>query len=769
VLNSSVLSSRTLGLAPRLAVLVGLAGIPTTGRAQDAAAPPVVEPSIAVPAAAADPEAPPAPEPASPAPAEPASDEIQVMVVGTPIARTPGSAHVVRGKQLERQKYDDPTAVLTTVPGVYVRSEDGFGLRPNIGIRGVNPDRSKKITLMEDGVLFGPAPYSAPAAYYFPMIGRMTQVRVVKGPGAVAYGPQTISGAIDFITRPIPELTAGGVDLSGGQYGFRKAHGYFGSSDGQVGFLAEGLHVSTDGFKELPGAQDTGFYRNDVMFKTSYVIDPNASVQNELRLKFTYSDELSNETYLGITDDDFDEDPLQRYAASALDRMRNHRTSLVATHVLDPSDDVKLTTDVYRNDYYRIWRKANHFRGAALFDVITNPDDPRNEIFLGILRGEYDSSTPQEALLIGPNEREFVSQGIQSRLSWDAQTGAIAHRMEYGVRFHHDRIDRRHSEDAFLMIEGELYPEGTPTDVVTLNEAWSYAFAANASDAMTWRSLTITPGLRFELIRSGLADHISGDQNERWAQALLPGVGVYYALTEQLGLLAGVYRGFSAPAPGSESDIDPELSWNYEAGARYTRGAARAELIGFFNDYQNMTDLCTFSSGCADQELDQQFDAGRARIFGFEAFVDYDVPLSSSLKLPVGVAYTFTVSEFLNTFRSDDPIFGDVDRGDEIPYVPDHLLSATLGLEHERAGGNLRATYISAMREQPGDEPLSEVLATDEILTFDLALYYRALERLELYALARNLLDSDFIVARRPYGARPNAPLSIQVGMKVDL
>ena len=130
-------------------------------------------------------------------------------MVGTREKQTAGSAHVLKSEELERFDHDDAHQVLKQVPGVYSRGEDGFGLRPNIGIRGVNPDRSKKITLMEDGVLFGPAPYSAPAAYYFPLITRMESVRVIKGPGRSSFGPQTVGGAVDLVTRRDP-LAAGG-------------------------------------------------------------------------------------------------------------------------------------------------------------------------------------------------------------------------------------------------------------------------------------------------------------------------------------------------------------------------------------------------------------------------------------------------------------------------------------------------------------------------------------------------------------------------------
>ena len=110
-----------------------------------------------------------------------------VSIIGEPaeLPRVVGSAHSVDEETLEREEHDDIHRVLRTVPGVYVRGEDGYGLRPNIGLRGADPNRSAKVTLMEDGILFGPAPYSAPAAYYFPMTTRLTGVEVFKGPAAV--------------------------------------------------------------------------------------------------------------------------------------------------------------------------------------------------------------------------------------------------------------------------------------------------------------------------------------------------------------------------------------------------------------------------------------------------------------------------------------------------------------------------------------------------------------------------------------------------------
>ncbi|HEX2870144.1 MAG TPA: TonB-dependent receptor, partial [Polyangiaceae bacterium] len=363
-------------------------------------------------------------------------------------------------------------------------------------------------------------------------------------------------------------------------------------------------------------------------------------------------------------------------------------------------------------------------------------------------------------------QRDFTSQGVQTRLDWAAVTGPLEHRIEAGLRFHHDQVERRHSEDAFLLVGGEPFPEGSATTVTTINRSWTYAIAGHAMDAITWRSLTVTPGIRIEAVRSGLDNRFDGTSVQRWTVPFLPGVGAFYGIVDGLGVLGGVYRGFSPPVPGSSSDIKPELSINYEGGARYTNRWARVEAIGFYNDYQNLTDVCSFSSGCNDADLDRQFDAGKARIYGVEAFADVS-PKVGPLTLPLSVAYTLTRTKFLNSFSSDDPIFGTVEKGDEMPYVPRHQLTVTPGVEHQQVGGSVSLRYVSRMREEPGSGAISSGLATDKQLTFDAAAYYQALQWLRIYASAINVLNAHDIVSRRPFGARPNTPRWVHVGAKV--
>lgn len=700
----------------------------------------------------------------------------ETVVVGTPESRTAGSAHTIGGARLKRFELDDPMALLQAVPGVQVRGEDGFGLRPNIGLRGANPDRSKKVTLMEDGVLFGPAPYSAPAAYYFPLVTRMEAVRVVKGPAAIVYGPQTIGGAVDFVTRDLGPGMSAGLDVALGQWMYAKGHGYFAVGNDTTSFVLEGVHLRSDGFKhvvELPNA-NTGFQRNEWMMKGRHRVTL-GGLSNVFTLKLGFSSEESNETYLGLTDADFRADPLRRYVTSQLDHMSNQRTSVSLQHRLE-GPGFTLTTTAYRHDFHRTWRKVNHLGGSDLSDVLAAPGAARNQLYLGVLRGELDTQSALETLYIGPNRRDFVSQGLESVFRADLQTGPLTHAFEARARFHFDSIQRLHTEDGFLLRGGALVGDGQPTTVLVSGLDATSAVALSVSDAIRWGRVTLTPGVRAEFIFSSSRNALADSFTTANTNVLLPGLGAYVAITEQLGALAGVYRGFSPPNPGVPN-AQPELAMNVEGGARWSRkasGGERLEVIGFFNDYANLTDTCTFSSGCDGENLDRQFSAGRAHIYGLEVFGEKRLKLGP-VTLPLSAAYTLTGTRLLSSFRSEDPVLGNAQEGDELPYVPRHMLNVAAGVDWWRLSAHAQFTFIDRMREVAGQGDFDSGSAaglkpswtTDAQATLDVHLGFKVTSWASVYFDARNVFDQHAIVARRPFGARPNAPRTLIGGLKL--
>ncbi|NNL10045.1 MAG: TonB-dependent receptor plug domain-containing protein, partial [Croceitalea sp.] len=150
-----------------------------------------------------------------------------------------GSAYYISPEEIKKFNYTDVNRTLRSVPGVNVYEEDGFGLRPNISLRGTSPERSSKITLMEDGVLIAPAPYSAPSAYYFPTIARMQAVEILKGSSQVQYGPYTTGGAINMISTEVPDNFRLFLNSSYGSFQSGRLHAQLGDSKDNFGYSVE--------------------------------------------------------------------------------------------------------------------------------------------------------------------------------------------------------------------------------------------------------------------------------------------------------------------------------------------------------------------------------------------------------------------------------------------------------------------------------------------------------------------------------------------------
>lgn len=692
-------------------------------------------------------------------------------VLGPPdsLPRIAGSAHAIGEEELEKFEQDDVHQILSAVPGVYVRGEEGFGLRPNIGLRGANSNRSAKVTLMEDGILLTPAPYAAPAAYYFPLPTRMVGIEVFKGPAAVKHGPNTIGGAINLRTREIPDDPTGFVDLAAGRFGYGKAHTYWGTTYKGFGFAIEGVRVQSKGFAEQDGGGNTGFGKNDTMLKLGYRTPAGRATTHIVELKGGFANEESYSAYLGLSDADFEANPYRRYVAASKDRMTWWRSQAEVSYLLASRNEIELEARGYRHDFDRVWRRLNRFRdGPDLGDLLANPDAGQNAVFFAVLRGEEDSAGDDQALMVVDNDRRYVSQGVVSNLRWRPRWDKWEQDLEVGVRLHWDSIVRNHVEDPYLMISGTMVPEDAPEVPTTRNTGSVFATAFHLHDSITFLDrFTVAPGIRVELIRSDFEDRLADETSDRFDAVPVPGIGLHVKATDWLGVFAGVHRGFSPVAPGQDESIQPEFSVNYEAGLRALWNGLHAEAIGFFNDYSNLTGVCTFSSGCDDTMVNEQFNAGEVFVFGAETMAQYHHRFDSGLGFHVGGRYTYTGSRFRTEFESNFPQFGDVSAGDELAYVPVHVAGGDAGVGGSIWDINARVNYNGAMRDVAGQGPIPTDERIDGFVTLDVSAEVRFLKRFRVYGVLNNATANQYMVSRRPFGPRPGAPLSFMVGLKV--
>lgn len=698
----------------------------------------------------------------------------RMTVVGSAQAaqESAGSAAYLDAETLQKHDYRDIQRVLRQVPGVYVVDEEGYGLRPNIGIRGSGTDRNSRITVMEDGVLVAPAAYAAPAAYYFPTTARINAIEVRKGSSAIRSGPRTTGGAINLISTPIPQQTSGQLNFAFGTDETMQAHAWAGGSGEQTGWLLETAQQQTDGFKRLDSGGDTGYVLEDYVAKFRINSAADATHYQSLEIKLGKTEQDGDETYLGLTDENFRANFNRRYAGSQKDNIKTDHELAELRHHIELSPALDLTTVAYRHEFARNWFKLGSVGGKSISSVLSHPIANATE--LAWLKG---TTSPDDALLVRNNNRAYESSGVQSVLGWATNMGNAQHQFELGVRYHQDEEDRFQDDDLFRMQDAQMILTtdglpGTNDNRVGEAEAWSVYL----QDEIRTGKWILVPGLRYEqidLTRTDFAKQPDGRSlgpsrapRESSISQLIPGFGATWLLSENFNLFASAHRGFNPPSPGSSADA--EESVNVETGVRWNRGEFNAELVGFWNDYSNLIGTCTESSG-GDCVVGDQFEAGEARVRGIEASIGYDLGRANGwqVAVPVSVAYTYTDATFRNSFESDFEEWGDVRSGDELPYLPEQSLNVRLGIEAEQWRINLGGNYIDAMRTVAGQGGAPTDEKTESAFLVDLAVAYHLNDRTELFTRVENLTDETWIASRRPAGARPGMPRMTYVGMRV--
>ncbi|MEM6910942.1 MAG: TonB-dependent receptor [Verrucomicrobiota bacterium] len=693
-----------------------------------------------------------------------------------------GSAAFVDAEEFRRQGYTNVNRILQRIPGVYVREEDGYGNFINISIRGADGTRSEKVTIMEDGILSAPAPYSAPAAYYNPKTARMAGIEVLKGSSQVRYGPHTTGGVINFLSTPVPEERSGYLRYTFGSDNTQLIHGWYGdvfeTDFGKFGFVAEWHGQSTDGYRSIPGVdQDTGFDLYEPMLKIYW--EPKTSFEQRFEFKVGYTDFDADESYLGLAESDLDRNPYSRYLGSALDNFDSDHLRLYLRWTGRPTDNLSLESTAYYNRFNRNWFRIDHV------GTTQNPAvDSRGRIvgrsdlhlallengnaFLPVLRGDAPG-----AYGIRASNRSYASLGIQNAATYTLSTGPVDHALTGGFRFHHDYVDRFQWVDIYNT-DGNgnltLARSGTPGDESDRRQETTAA-SIFLQDEVTWNKLKVVPGVRFEFLDYDLNERGVGESGnlDTWAA----GISASYELTDESLLFGGIHRGISTPGPAEffSRGIEVEESIGYELGIRHSKeDYFYAELVGFLTDFENLVGTDA-GLGAA---LSNSVNAGEATTWGFEGTVSYDYAAQKGwgFGLPAYFNATFTSAELESALSSGggDGIFAGGTAGADIPYVPAWTLAAGIALQYEKFAFNVDAIWVDetfgTAANLDGPVTTSRQGKTDSYFLLDLSASYAINKYLTILGGIQNVFDTEYVSSRLPEGPRVGAPRSLYAGFE---
>ena len=673
-----------------------------------------------------------------------------------------GAAYYLSTEELAQFDYTDINRALSKISGINFYEEDGFGLRPNISIRGTSPERSSKIAIMEDGILISPAPYSASSAYYFPSVARMQAIEVLKGSSQIQYGPYTTGGAINFVSTEIPQKFRGKISTSYGSFKTGQTHATIGNSSEKFGYMFEILNYNSDGFKSLNEDLNTGFDINEITSKIKFV-PKTPNIDQSFELKFHTYDEISNETYLGLTETDFQKNPYLRYPGSEKDKMSAKHKQYVLTHELFVNEKIKITSNFYENRFKRNWYKLDDVvhdnNSQKISKVISNPSQYPEH--LKILSGELDY---ENALKVKANNREYISRGIQTKIDyhWYGKNESF-NDLELGIRIHYDEEDRFQWEDIYNINNGFMALESYGEKGSQGNRiSFANSFASYIMYKYKFKGLTISPGLRYESIKLGRDDF--GKSNplrnieslstrENKVSVLIPGLGFNYTFGNNLSVFGGIHKGYSPP--GSSDGQKAEESVNSELGIRFSTKKLNGEIIAYRNDYSNLLGNDLAATG-GFGEMDP-FNAGKALVNGFEVLLNTSI----SKYIPISFSYTLTDAKFLTSFGSTQDIWGEVNNGDQIPYIPKHQFSSSLSYRISKLDINLNASYNGKFSTLAnGTEEISSYLI------LDLSMKYRIKKDIFLKSKILNLSDKKYAVSKAPAGLRPGHPFGIYTGIE---
>ena len=674
--------------------------------------------------------------------------------VETPYDKMPGAATVMDMQTLKLVNPIGTQEMLEYVPGINAFADDGIGnSRISIGVRGLNPRRSSRVLILEDGVPIQPALYVYPNMYYNPPSDRIDQIEVIKGSGTILYGPQTMGGVINYFTKRPRNEFGGTLKVTGGENGYGSLFAEVGGwGNGKLKPELQLLLKRGDGFR-----QNNSFQQINSTFKLNYI----RSSSKNLYLKGNLNYENSNATYTGLTEWSFENDPT--FNPKEHDNFKVFRAAIDFIQSEKLSSTLTKSTTAFASFFDRRWWRENDIFIKAsdlgedspsaqpyysTFDLVRVGNGKNN---FGILRTFYvlgleRSYKMKHDLFNRPSKMETGWRVYAERFIDDRQTG-----------FTNDSV---YTPDAR---EG-VYFRGSGDSLEILGTSHHYetiALSGFLSESIDFGTLTLRPGIRIELFEQTRVDRMQGSiYQDKTLFVVLPGIAFSKSING-LNIFGGIHRGFTPPSSGalkilnfgegledSGLDLDSERSWNKEFGLRGRSSLFDYEFAGFHIDIEN---LVAAGRGTAFKNL------GKVTTQGIEARTSLLLSNIFSLLPDMDISYAFLATEV-----KDATIISNVSgtagsevsiNGKELPYSPDHTL--TVGLEYNSSPKmNLRADlrYVSEVyTDFENIEKTDDIGVTGPIPSyniFNISGSYKVSPQLKIFFSGKNITDEVYIGSR---------------------
>ncbi|MBP3363649.1 MAG: TonB-dependent siderophore receptor, partial [Pseudomonas sp.] len=535
----------------------------------------------------------------------------------TDVFEHPGARDVIRREEFERQGATSAREVLNRIPGVNAPENNGTGshdMALNFGIRGLNPRLATRSTVLMDGIPVPFAPYGQPQLSFAPIsMGNMDAVDVVRGGGAVRYGPQNVGGIVNFVTRAIPDQPTVKVGLqtetspSSTQDGFKKTANLLAGGTADNGLGGALLY---SGVRGGDWRQHSDTRIDDLILKGNYQIDE----ANSLHAMAQYYDGEADMPG-GLSTAAYKADPYQSTRPN--DKFWGRRTLV--------------------NFGYRYQEDRREFTV--------------NSFFTKTLRSGY----LDQGSFLSLSPREYWVRGIETRIAQGFDLGDSSHEVGAGYRY----INEAGHELRYRtpIAANELPTTNSRNDRDTRGATEAHAFFID--DKIDIGKWTFTPGIRYEMIEQQQTNLLTNVKYKGDYNTPLPALNVMYHVTDSWNLYANTEGSFGSvqysqmPNRVTGGEVKPEKARTWEIGTRYDNGNLRAEIGAFLINFNNQYD--------SNQTTDTVIARGKTRHQGIEASVNYALDGLSPVLVGFDVYATYAYVDA--TIREDGP-----NKGNRVPF-----------------------------------------------------------------------------------------------------
>ena len=550
--------------------------------------------------------------------------------------------------------------VLAKVPGIHVWESDPSGIQIGIAARGLSPNRSWEFNVRQNGYDIAADPFGYPEAYYNPQLQAVQRIEIIRGQGALQYGPQ-FGGMVNYILKDGNEINKPiefETQQTIGSNGLLNSYNALGGKRGKLHYYSFYDQRNGEGWRN-----NSQFYTKSGFGTITY----NFTNKFSLRFELMYS-HIRSQQAGGLTDVQIKQDAKQSF------RNRNwfDITWMTPAIILqyDINEHSRWNTKIYGTIGDR--NSVGFLQSINIKDSINTATNQFNNRVV--------------------NLDKYRNYGIESRIISDYAIGKFKNTIAGGIRLYKGNTDRLADGIGSTGSNYDITIKGSyPKDVsfVSSNAAVFLENIFKFSD-----KLYLIPGIRYEWLegsaagRNGLSTNgiaINLQNITRSRNFILAGVGSEYHIsksTEFYTNLSQAYRPIqfaNLQAPPGTDIIDPYLKdargYNFDIGYRGKfNDILKFDVSVFHLQYNNRVGIITTNNGLNRLVTNVGNSASR----GVETYVECN---------PIKI--------FTKENRLDFIIFSSY-AYTHARYSANHKLAATKGKQIENAPANIFRSGITA-------------------------------------------------------------------------